>query len=97
MVPLNLTHLHCLQHSLNISSIYITCKLCKYKLPEEKNQAVPYDNCNFCQWHVRRQKHIRSGHVFTGSLEADDIILRDNATPQNPLVSRVLINAEGNS
>jgi len=59
--------------------------------------VVPQDNCNFCQWHVRRQKHIHSEHVFTGSLEADDFILRDKATPQNPLFSRVLIDAEGNS
>jgi len=60
-------------------------------------QVVSSDNCNFCQWHVIRPRQIHSKHVFTGSLEADDIILRNNATPQNPLASRVLIDAEGNS
>ena len=56
---------------------------------------MPSDNSNFCQWHIIIQR--LSGHVFTGSLESDDIILRDNATPQNPLASRVLIDAEGYS
>ena len=60
---------------------------------------VPSDyltNRNFCQWHVIRPRQIHFRHVFT-SLEADDIILRNNAKPHNPLTSRVLIDAEGNS
>jgi len=59
------------------------------------NLVLPSDNCNFFRWHIII--HRLSGHVFTASLEADDIILRDNATPYNPLASRVLIDVEGYS
>jgi len=58
-------------------------------------KMVASDNCNFCQWHLII--HRLSGHVFTGSLETDDVILSDNATPYNPLASRVLINAKAYS